>query len=171
MIELGLLLALQGAVANVEVPLPDYDCEAPRGHYDKRLLDSGKANFRLAGTIHAANLGKDRSRWWSAAGILFQPEEGKGGIGLQVWQQPRSKHLTYGIRYLGSDSPSTLGTVPMDQAIEFVVSLDASGRLELQVNQSKYFISDAKMRPSHPILMCSGGHFRFQQLSQSSVAE
>lgn len=161
-------LLLQVAAWSASSPLADYDCDAPRGHFDKLEL-GGAEGFQISGVINPVGMSSKGTEWLSAAGALFQPEGGRGGVGVQFWQTS-AETLTFGLRHLSPnpDSPVPLGTVPADQPISFVLALDAEGQLEFEVNGRVFAFPDVTVNAKRPILMCSGGHFRFENLSAST---
>lgn len=162
-----LALLMQAATSVVGNSAPDYECDSARGSYDKKEL-AGAENLQISGVITPIGLGRRSSRWLPAAGILFQPEDGHGGVGLQFWQTSPNA-LTFGLRRLSPnpDSPVALGSVPIDKPISFTIGMDANQRLEFKVNGKVFSLPNAAVSAKHPILMCSGGHFRFENLSTS----
>lgn len=160
------IAALAPAAAAVE-PASSYDCQAAGGDYETMELSGSDRRVEISGTLAIIDLARDRD-WLPAAGVLFRPENAKGGIGLQVWRRS-NQSFVYGFRRLDSDVPTILGTVQRNEPLEFTIALDNSGHLNLRVNDKAYFLDDIRIKPTRPILMCSGGHFRFERLTTASA--
>ena len=165
------LILLQGAAWSASIALADYDCDASRGDYEKLEL-TGADGFQISGVVKPVNTSRKGSDWLPAAGALFQPESGRGGVGVQFWQNSR-KTLTFGFRRLSPDpdTPVPLGTLPADQPISFALALDSQRRLMFRVNGKAFALPGVKVDAKRPVLMCSGGHFRFESLSVSTLTQ
>lgn len=163
-------LTFQLAAWATVIPITDYDCNVARGSYDSRDLAGSEAGFRVSGVIKPIKQAGGVSNWMPAAGVLFWRDDEKDAtVGLQIWQVSRSK-FAYGIRVLSGnrDRPRILGTLPLTEPINFSTSLDKDGRLEFEVNGKPFTIEDVGVRAKFPVLMCSGGHFTFENLSSST---
>lgn len=164
---LPFIVTLQLAALATGMSIPDYDCNVVRGSYDSRDLAGSEAGFRLSGVIKPIKQAAGGSKWVPAAGVLFWSDnEKQATVGLQIWQVSRSK-FAYGIRVLtgNRDKPRILGTLPSTEPINFSTWLDKDGRLEVEVNGKSFAIEDVGVRAKSPVLMCSGGHFTFENLS------
>ncbi len=111
----------------------------------------------------ATKAGEIRSDWVPAAGILFQPANGKGGVGLQFWLRD-PKIVSFGVHTLGNSNPREIGHLPLGEEIMFQISLNKDGIMKISVNNDNYQFKDVAVDPIHPILMCSGGSFLFTKM-------
>jgi hypothetical protein len=163
------LAALAAAAPAGSTQPASYECDAPRGYYETINLSGSESRVRVSGTLVVVERAERIDRYLSLAGVMFVSDDGKQGTGLQIWQSPRG-NVQYGFRRVGTSNPRTLGEFPNDSRFEIALSLDGEGNVELRVNNRTHHYEGVKVPPRNPVLVCSGGRFRFENLVTTTDA-
>lgn len=168
MFAIAFALSAQISQVPLTVPIPEYDCDASPGKFRRLDLSGDPFDFRFSGKLRVETLGADTEKWTASAGILFENETDKGVVGLHFWRFSKKK-LSFGLRKSASDlgSPEEIGTVSAKKPIEFVVALNRSGKMNVEVNGHTYAVLGVTVSPTRPYLVCSGGNFIFENLEAS----
>jgi hypothetical protein len=149
----------------------EFDCDVPADHFSSvsQEVDNGGG---VSGTIRVDQMRTGNNLPVVGAGI-FDPK--KGAIaGFQLFAvdaRAKSFYIMFNVTHDADAKKEKVGEVDASSAIEFNISLSASGKAVLTVNGRQFQADASAISGGRAMAFCSTAEFKFTNLIFSTSGE
>lgn len=166
---LGFALSAKAA----EIPIHQFDCDTPSGHYSQWKTSYGAEAARITGTVKVLELRKE-AQWNPGAHVYLYGAGGTPIVGLILsldsadQTKLRVSATVRGTRTLDQPFASVEWK---DRLVTFEVVARASGAIEVSVDGISQEVDVPGFSLSAVALRCTSGNFLFDTVSIAPVAQ